>query len=381
MSNRLSPGLTSFVLKGGTAVQVATSVFNTGGGYIQNPYSNTDQNLDVVEELYVSLTGTFNINPDFASQCSLLAPGQTFIVPAGSQCWVNSTTSGHKFTAVFIATPPAPGPPLPIPGMPGGGGSQQVFPPLIPTNMSNVIPSYLYQEYSDDDDLQEFVEIQNELQQNYIDTFNALNLPIYTGDIINGALLDWVGSGIYGYARPVISSGLINVVGPLNTYGPNFLPPNSVNGWSLIGNQVAYITSDDTYKRCITWHYQKGDGKYCNVRWMKRRIMRFLVGENGTSPLIDQTNQISITFGANYSCCIRFVLGDRTVIGGAMPNVLGCNGITTAFDMAHGPAYLNDIKSTYVAYSPLPFMSMFQQALSSGVLETPFQFDFGCTIG
>ena len=42
-----------------------------------------------------------------------------------------------------------------------------------------------------------------------------------------------------------------------------------------VGPDDIVVADDDTYRRCLTWHYQKGDGKYFNIRWLKRRVMRF----------------------------------------------------------------------------------------------------------
>ena len=56
------------------------------------------------------------------------------------------------------------------------------FPPSGPTTQTQLLPSYIYQEYSDDDDLQAFAASYNSLAQQYINTLNSLNLPIYTSD-------------------------------------------------------------------------------------------------------------------------------------------------------------------------------------------------------
>jgi hypothetical protein len=39
------------------------------------------------------------------------------------------------------------------------------------------------------------------------------------------------------------------------------------------------------------------------------------------------------------------------------------------------------MSSVYEVYPPLPYMSIFKEALEAGVLETPFQFRFTCSIG
>jgi len=157
--------------------------------------------------------------------------------------------------------------------------------------LQNTIPSYLYAQYSDDDDLQAFVASYNTITQKYVDTFNQLNLPIYTG--LSGALLDWVGQGVYGYPRPTLPASGASVIGPVNTYGPDFFVPLNTQESTVATN---YVTTDDIYKRLLTWHFYKGDGKTFNIEWFKRRIKRFLIGSEGTAPFIDQTYDISVNF-------------------------------------------------------------------------------------
>jgi hypothetical protein len=161
------------------------------------------------------------------------------------------------------------------------------------TTLQKTIPSYLYTQYADDDDLQAFVASYNQITQTYINTFNQLNLPVYTG--LSGALLDWVGRGVYGYPRPTIPEVAATTIGPINTYGPDFFVPLNTQESTAASN---YNTTDDIYKRLLTWHFYKGDGKVFNISWLKRRIVRFLYGADGKSPAIDQTYDIGVTFSA-----------------------------------------------------------------------------------
>ena len=179
-----------------------------------------------------------------------------------------------------------------------------------PTSLQVILGSYLYSEYSDDDDLQGFVAAQNLYTQSYLDTFNGLNLPIYTQ--LTGALLDWVGQGLYGISRPGLPSGGSGAVGPLATYayaGPPalavYIPPVSA---SFIA------TTDDVYKRILTWALYKGDGKVFNMRWLKRRIYRFLNGVNGVDFLIDETYNISVAFTGPYAATITLATSDIATI-------------------------------------------------------------------
>jgi len=404
----LIPGFASVIKDGGRSVQVADDTMNIDGGMIVNPLSKRDQKIVEIEPLFIDLTGPASL-VQIGTTVQLL-PGQAFIVPPKTNVWINANTDGHAFTAVFSRDYTAQYPPVLQPGQPGSGigigGLGIPFPASAPTGLTKVIPSYLYQEYSDDDDLQGFCQAINELQQNYVDTFNQINLPIYPGPIVAGKLLDWVAQGLYGMSRPSIGVGRPVQIGPLNTWGPAMLPAINEIIQTHPGNVI--VTNDDLFRRIITWHFFEGDGKYFNVRWIKRRVWRFIMGVNGTAPdyevdpalgyqphpegeadaddyFIANTEQISVTLGADRNCTIRFVLGKRIVKGGAIPNMFGPNGFGPCMSLSHEPNYvdiqLNEIETAYVPYPPLPYMSTFKAALDSGVLETPYQFHFTCTIG
>jgi len=185
-----------------------------------------------------------------------------------------------------------------------------------PTSLQVVLGSYLYSQYSDDDDLQGFVAAQNLYTQSYLDTFNGLNLPIYTQ--LTGALLDWVGQGLYGISRPGLPSGGSGARGPLATYryAPGF-------GAAIGPAYAVYVppvsptftaTTDDVYKRILTWALYKGDGKIFNMRWLKRRIYRFLNGANGVDFPIDQTYNVSVAFTGPYAATITLATSTMSTI-------------------------------------------------------------------
>jgi hypothetical protein len=206
----------------------------------------------------------------------------------------------------------------------------------VPVTIQNVIKSYLYWEYNDDDDIQAFVNAYNTIAQEYLDILNGLNLPIYTNINVTQTppnLLDWVCTGLYGYPRPVLPTGLQKELGPYDTVPFNTLQYNQYKIGTI---STYYATTDDVYKRCLTWHFFKGDGKYFDVRWLKRRLMRFLYGTNGVNYNVDQTYPVSVSF-AGY--------GSVDII---LPN--------------------------------LPMSATLKAALDSGVLELPFQFTFNVSI-
>ena len=242
------------------------------------------------------------------------------------------------------------------------------FPPSATTTQTTVIPSYLYKEYDDDSDLQAFVTSYNSLAQQYINTINSLNLPIYTQ--LNGQLLDWVAQGLYGISRPVLTTGFITGIGPYNTtiYG-NL----AYNGGANTSNIQSVVVTDDIFKRIITWHFYKGDGKVFNIRWLKRRLMRFINGTNGTAPNVDNTQQISVTFGVGYQVNITFITYTVT---------LNLGGVYNAKQATY-----NQNQATYnyvtvnVFYVPPLNWTYLLEALNSGALELPFQFTYAISVG
>ena len=327
------------------------------GGIIQNPAKASDQGLGIQEVLFVDITG----NPAGiveSATTSPIQPGATFVVPPGTtnNISVNAKSSGHRFSGVVLQPPPSPTP-TPQPG---------TFPPSGPTTLTQTLPSYLYEQYDDDSDLQAFVDAYNAISQAYVTWFATVGLPVYTNVSIAGTLLDWVAQGLYGMSRPSLSSGRNRDIGPLNTYAPNILAPNQRK---TIGASNVVATSDDVFKRIMTWNFYKGDGNTFTVRWLKRRIMRFLLGVNGTAPNIDNTYPVSVTYGNGF-IAIRISVGTRSILGGAFPNRCGCNRLTpnaliTAFNP--GP----------VQY---PLESVLQEAILSGAVQLPFQYEVSVAI-
>ena len=346
----LKGGINTQITQGGQPVLVVPPL-TAGKGRITNPIN--DQNIPYLETLYISLVSS---SPSLYENntTTALYPGQSMETPANSTfgVYANAATSGHSFSAYYVSLAST-YPPAPVPGN---------FPPSSPTTMTIVIGSYLYKEYDDDDDLQAFVYSYNVLAQRFIDTLNALNLPIYTQDATSGLLLDWIGAGIYGIPRPSLSSNQGSVVGPFNTYTFNAV---QLNGSYFNGPTNIVATSDDTYKRLLTWALMKSDGKICDIRWLKRRIMRFLIGVNGTCPNIDNTDQISITFGPNNEIAIKFI------------DQIATRGFGAIFDgFGFNTAMFNQQNIIITPLTPLPYRQIFKEAVETGAIELPFQFNW-----
>lgn len=229
--------------------------------------------------------------------------------------------------------------------------------------MTQVIPSYLFQEYSDDLDLQNFVAAYNQCAQNYIDTINGLNLPIYTGGVVQGALLDWVAQGIYGMARPYVTTGQLNLEGAYATYDYATL---KYAGAIWAGNLQSALLDDDYFRRVLTWHIYRGDGPVFSISWLKRRLMRFMVGANGLAPLIDQTYRISVVLGLAYQVNVTILNVVTVLLRGPYAN---------AGTYAGGLTYAGYRVNTTQLQPPLNPTTLIA-AVKSGVLELPLPFSW-----
>ncbi len=170
--------------------------------------------------------------------------------------------------------------------------------------VTEILPSYLYQEYQPDSDVESFFIAYNGSAQTYLTYLVNLNLPIWTADTVVGVLLDWVALGLYGYHRPYLTypnSDVLN--GFYNTVVYDTSPPN--NEGVLTGGDSATLVSDDIFKRCLTWNLYKGDGFQFDARWLKNRVLRFLIGLNGVAPYIDNTYNISVTYSTGNAIIIN----------------------------------------------------------------------------
>jgi hypothetical protein len=196
-----------------------------------------------------------------------------------------------------------------------------IFPPSGLTSISKTLPAYVYQQFSDDDDVQAFFASYNKIAQQYVDWFNNINLPIYTGDVISGVLLDWVGKGIYGYPRPSFATPP-TAVGEL---GQIEVAQVEVAGDMIIALGSTYKANDDEYKRCLTWHLYKGDGFQFNIPWLKRRIHRFLNGNNGAPLHVDETYDVSVVAGTqSFSITLN---STQPTIGAFLAAAINAGGI------------------------------------------------------
>lgn len=339
---------------GGTPVTVAYGPLT--GGIIGNPSTAEGQGIDTVEPLFIDIVGEAALNETITTVP--IQPGGTykFTQDQTTNVSVNAASSGHRFSG-FVYQPQTPFPPAPQPG---------TFPPSGPTTLTQNIPAYLYEEYADDDDLQAFVGSYNQLVQGFVTWFANVGLPVYTGEQIIGTLLDLVAMGLYGMRRPVLSSGRNRDVGPFNTYAFNTL---GFNVRRRVGPTNVTVTTDDVFKRIMTWNFYKGDGNTFNIRWLKRRVMRFLIGDNGSAPNIEQTYSISVSYTGT-AIVIKISVGTRLITGGALYNRFGFNRMP-----------YNALLTRFVSPpNPFAYESVLKEAIESGVLQLPFQYSVSVVV-
>jgi hypothetical protein len=228
--------------------------------------------------------------------------------------------------------------------------------------IQQVIPAYVYSQYADDEDIQAFNTAFNILAQRYVDFFNSIDLPIYTKQ--NGSLLDWVGQGIYGIARPVLSSGMSRSIGAYGTFAYGTL---TYDGSKIITPGTFFLTTDAVYQAIMTWALYKGDGKNFCIQWLKRRVARFLYGPGFDVALL---YGISVTFGANYQVNINILNGLVSDITGAQYG-----------GMLYGAQTYGALKALFTPQKAPPLAPILAEAIAAGVLELPFQFTWVVNIG
>ena len=223
--------------------------------------------------------------------------------------------------------------------------------------LNEIIKSYLYTQYNDDDDIRAFVTAYNAMAQEIYSWMLNANLPVFAGGYNVGDQLRWIALGIYGVKPPILVSGKSKVYGPYNAIRFNQLP---FNGRKRVREAEQVVVSDDLFKRIMTWNFYKGDGFYFTIPWLKRRIMRFLTGVDGTDIVNDQHWIVSVVF-SDTGMIITITKGYTELTDASLYNETGFND--RQYD--HNDGVL--IRSNGYEYADL-----FKQAFDSGLLHIPF---------
>lgn len=159
--------------------------------------------------------------------------------------------------------------------------------------MQKVVPAYLYAQYSDDENLQAFIDAFNAIAQGYLNWYINTPLAVYTSDAIYGPLLDLVAANIYGLTRPIVSSLNVHESGFYGNDGYGFGSAYAMA--EIVESGTAYVATDDVFKRVMTWTLWKGLQEIqVSIDWMKKRIARFLYGVNGSDAPVSDMQNISI---------------------------------------------------------------------------------------
>lgn len=225
-------------------------------------------------------------------------------------------------------------------------------------NITQQIPSYVYVQYADDENVSAFFYAYNQISQGNLDEINSYQLPIYLSQ--TGTLLSWAASSIYGVFRPSLSSGGPRAVGPINTFQFN---ANEFNESKFVNSSTNYIADDLTYQRIIQWNTFKGDGYQFSIRWLKRRVERFLRG----AIFPDQTYEVSVQFTGPTDVLIKISRGTFRLVGGAFYAGANFGGVNMA---------LNQATTVANPHVPAALASALQAAVNSRILLLPFQYTF-----
>lgn len=223
--------------------------------------------------------------------------------------------------------------------------------------LENIIKSYLYTQYNDDDDLQAFVTAYNEMAQQTYEWMRQANLPVFVGGYNAGDQLKWIARGIYGVKPPVLVSGKRSAYGPFNAMLFNQLP---FNGRKVVNQSDQVVVSDDLFKRIMTWNFYKGDGFYFTIPWLKRRVMRFLTGIDGVDVVNDQRWSISVLF-SDSGASISIIKGFRKLTASSIFNASSFNA-----------REFNQKSSILIKSNDYEYADLFKQAFDSGLLHIPF---------
>lgn len=158
--------------------------------------------------------------------------------------------------------------------------------------IEGVIKAYLYTQYNDDKHLQALVDAYNEFTQEVYEWLRDARLPVFVGGYNSGKQLRWIAKGIYGQDIPILKADKRGNRGPYNALEYNDMPYNS---YKDIYDDTVINISDDLFKRVLTWNFYRGDGNRFTIPWLKRRVMRFLNGVDGTDIKNDQHWCVSVS--------------------------------------------------------------------------------------
>lgn len=154
--------------------------------------------------------------------------------------------------------------------------------------------AYPYHQFTDDVNITAFFDAYNKIAQDYLTWLVEHPFALYTRSEITGGFLNYCAYCLYGQFRYRISDvHLQGYTGALNDTDINRLAVDEVD---IRKQYKGAAISDDNFKRILTWNFYKGDGLNFTIPWLKKRVMRFLTGENGKTKQFNNCEKISVTF-------------------------------------------------------------------------------------
>lgn len=232
--------------------------------------------------------------------------------------------------------------------------------------LPEIIKAYLYHQYNDDDNIRAFFTVYNTLANEIYQWMVNANLPIFIGTYNSGDQLKWIAKGIYGQNPPILVSSKTTTTGPYGTavFG-GLIPFGEIK---KITSSQQIVASDDLFKRIMTWNYYKGDGFHFTIPWLKRRVMRFLLGENGVDVANDEHWNVSVLFSSS-GTAITIFKGYRIITGSAKYGAI-----------PFGAMAFGQINTALIQSARFDYAQIFKETFDSGLLNMPFYSPVSVTI-
>lgn len=180
-----------------------------------------------------------------------------------------------------------------------------------------IIPAYLYAQYSDDANLQAYIQAYNELATGYLDWFVQTPIAVWTNPNVTGLLLDWIGQNLYGFPRPVQATLTETHKGGIATQP---LSSFQIAGYSRTLSGTGQAVNDDLYKRSLTWVLYLGDGRNATIPWLRNRVRRFLYGVNGSDTGVGEPISLSTNSQFGVGAVATFVVSTKPVVSLTVQN-------------------------------------------------------------
>ncbi|MDF7675085.1 hypothetical protein PT277_05140 [Acetobacteraceae bacterium ESL0709] len=152
-----------------------------------------------------------------------------------------------------------------------------------------------YNQFTDDEDIAAFFTAFYKIARQTISWMAEHPFAFYVGPQLTGGFLNYCTYCLYGQFRYKISYVQVqHYTGSINEEEINI---KSIDEETITKTYLGTSISDDLHKRITTWNFYKGDGLNFTIPWLKRRVMRFLTGDNGHTGKFN--NCVPVSVGVN----------------------------------------------------------------------------------